>query len=55
LEGFLLFCIASRVLDPTTKRLFVYEYHNVDTPTLDLLLKFQFSYFIIYCQYVLIY
>lgn len=38
LEGFLLFHIVSRV--PTTKRLFESEYHNVDTPTLDLLLTF---------------
>lgn len=40
LEGLLLFHIASRTLDPCTRRLFESEYHHVDTPTLSLLLEF---------------
>lgn len=40
LEGLLLFYIASKALDPCTRRLFESEYHHVDTPTLNLLLEF---------------
>lgn len=40
LEGFLLFYIASRTLDPYTRRLFESECYNVYTPTLKLLLEF---------------
>lgn len=37
-KGFLLFYVASRVLDSTTKRLFESAHHDVRTPTIDLLL-----------------
>jgi len=40
LEGFLLFYIASRALDPCTRRLFESECHHVETPTLNILLEF---------------
>jgi len=39
-EGFLLFYVASRVLDSTTKRLFESAHHDVETPTIDMLLSF---------------
>ncbi|XP_060855378.1 uncharacterized protein LOC132933060 [Metopolophium dirhodum] len=39
-EGFLLFYVASRALDSTTKRLFESAHHNVTTPSIDLLLTF---------------
>lgn len=40
LSGYILFYIASRVLDSNIKKLFEFEYHNTDLPTLDMLLDF---------------
>lgn len=40
LSGYLLFYIASRALDFTAKRLFVFEYHDSTIPNLDMLLDF---------------
>lgn len=40
LAGFILFYIASHMLDSNTKRLFEFEYHDVAIPTLDMLLDF---------------
>lgn len=40
LAGFLLFYIASRVLDPATRQSFEFEYHDAEIPTFDMLAEF---------------